>query len=333
MCLHFSKMSNIEHRAVIMFFTRKGLNAIEISKKLDNVYKDSAPSYRTVSKWVAEFNNPERAFEDALRMGHPSTITADENIEVVERIVMRDQQISVRRLAEELAIPKTTIHEVINNHMGMKKVCTWWVPKLLTPIQRANHVDCYQELLHESKVNPANFFHSIVTGDESWIHHYAPLSGWKPRSGRGQVNKHQLDCAKKDQLERLWWSFSGIKMVFCSPSICHMEPRSMVLIIHQSLNDCVLSLWRNGEAKLAKECCFFMTTHPFTSATLFRLLFNRVASLNSIIVPILQILHRLITIRSQTWRNFFVARILALIHVKIFFYFNEDFLREKTLKI
>ena len=81
MNLHFSKMSKTEHLAVIKFFTRKGLNAIEISKELDNVYKDSAPSYRTVAKWVAEFKDPERGFKDAPRMGCPSTITADENIE------------------------------------------------------------------------------------------------------------------------------------------------------------------------------------------------------------------------------------------------------------
>ena len=92
-------MLNIEHRTVIKFFTWKGLNAIKISKELDNVYKDSAPSYRTVAKWVAEFKNPERGFEDVPRMGHPSTITADENIEVVERIVMCDPQISIRHVA------------------------------------------------------------------------------------------------------------------------------------------------------------------------------------------------------------------------------------------
>ena len=131
-------MSNIEHRAVIKFFTRKGLNNTEISKELDNVYKDSAPSYRTVAKWVAEFKNLERGFEDASRMGRPSAIVAVENIEVVERIVMRNRQISIRRLAEELAI----IHEIMNNHMSMKKVCTRWVPKLLTPIQCATRVHC-----------------------------------------------------------------------------------------------------------------------------------------------------------------------------------------------
>ena len=145
--LHFSKMLNIEHRAVMKFFTRKGLNAIEISKELENVYKDSAPSYRTVAKWVAEFKDPECDFEDAPRMGRPSTITTQENIEAVERIVIRDRQISIRRLAEELAIPKTSIHENMNNQLGMKKVCIQWASKLLTPIQRANRVDCCQELL------------------------------------------------------------------------------------------------------------------------------------------------------------------------------------------
>ena len=160
-------MSNIEHRAVIKFFTRKGLNATEISKELNNVYKDSAPSYRTVAKWMVEFKDPERAVEDAPRMGHPSTITADKNIEAVERIVMRDRQISIRRPHEELPI----IHEIMNNHISMKKICARWVLKLLTPIQRINRVDCCQELLQQSEVNPTKFFDCIVTGDESWIHH------------------------------------------------------------------------------------------------------------------------------------------------------------------
>ena len=173
MCLHFLNMLNIEHRTVTKFFIREGLNAIEISKELESVYKNSAPSYRTIANWVAEFKDPERAFEDVARMGRrPSTITADKDIEAVERIVMHDRQISIRRLAEELTI----IHEIMNNHMGMKKVCTRWMLELLTPIQRANRVDCCQELLQQREVNPDNFFHSIVTGDESWIRHYDPLS-------------------------------------------------------------------------------------------------------------------------------------------------------------
>ena len=50
MCFRFSKMSNIDHAAVIKLFIQKSLNGTEISKELDNVYKDTAPSYRTVAK-------------------------------------------------------------------------------------------------------------------------------------------------------------------------------------------------------------------------------------------------------------------------------------------
>ena len=47
---------------------------------------------------------------------------------------------------------------------------------MLAQIQRANRVDCCQELLQQREVNSAKFCDSIVTGDESWIHHYDPLS-------------------------------------------------------------------------------------------------------------------------------------------------------------
>ena len=210
MCLHFSKMSNMKHRTVMKFFTRKGLNAIEISKELDNVYKDSAPSNRTVTEWVAEFKDPERAFEDASRMGSPSTITIYENIEAVEWIVTRGRQISMHRLAEELSI----IHEIMNNHMGMKKICTRWVPKLLTPIKCVNRVDCCQELLQQSEVNPDNFFDCIVTGDKSWIRHYDPLNQleakvWKRLGEQTPTRLRQERSAGKIMMI-IFWDNDGV---------------------------------------------------------------------------------------------------------------------------
>ena len=138
MCLHFSRMLKIEHRAVIKFFTRKGLNAMEISKSWimftrTLLHRSALSSIRWPSSRIQNV-----ASKMHLEWARPSIITADENIETVERIVMHDRQISIHRLGEELTI----IHEIMNNYMGMKKVCTQWVPKLLTPIQRVNRVNC-----------------------------------------------------------------------------------------------------------------------------------------------------------------------------------------------
>ena len=102
-----------------------------------------------------------------LERALPSTITTDENIEAVERIIMRDQQISVHRIAYELPILTTTVYEIMSNHLGMKKLSTRWIPKLLISIQCANRVDCYQKLLQESEVNSGDYFHRILTGDET----------------------------------------------------------------------------------------------------------------------------------------------------------------------
>ena len=141
-----------------------------------SVYNDDAPSYCTIAKCFAQFKDPERGFKDSPRTGSTSTITTDENIQTVQRIVMHDGQISVCCLVYDLAIPTTTVYEIMSAHVSMKKVSTRWVRKFLTPIQYANRVDCCQELLQESEVNSDNYFHSIVVDDETWLYYYDLLS-------------------------------------------------------------------------------------------------------------------------------------------------------------
>ena len=247
MCLYFRKMLNIEHRVVIKLFTQKGLNTTEISKELDNVYKNSASSYRTVVNWVTEFKNPERAFEDAPRMGRPSTIIADEDIEAVEQIVMRDRQVSARCLAEELAI----IHEVMDNQLGMKKVCTRWILKLLTPIQRVNRVDCCQELLQESEVNP----------DTTTI-----LSvNWKSRSGEQTSTRFQQERSAGKMMMMIFWDRDGVLLTEYLPRGTTVNDPCYASIIERLRSVIV----EKGRGKVSREVLLLhrnVPIHMFTPA-------------------------------------------------------------------
>ena len=54
-------------------------------KELTDVDDDSALSYRTAAKWVAEFNNPTRAFEDAPQSARPPTAMIDESIRAIDK--------------------------------------------------------------------------------------------------------------------------------------------------------------------------------------------------------------------------------------------------------
>ena len=94
----------MSNTAIIKFFTRKELSATEITKQLANVYSHSARSCSTVAKWIAEFTDLTRPFEDAPRSDRSTTTMTDESIRAIEEVMMRDRQISVQRAADELTI-------------------------------------------------------------------------------------------------------------------------------------------------------------------------------------------------------------------------------------
>ena len=71
-----------------------------------------------------------------------------------------------------------------------------------------------QELLQQSEVNSAKFFHCIVTGDESWIHHYDPLSQleakvWKRLDEQTPTRLHQERSAGKIMMI-IFWDKDGV---------------------------------------------------------------------------------------------------------------------------
>ncbi|EFN89269.1 hypothetical protein EAI_10391, partial [Harpegnathos saltator] len=60
---------NLKQRAVIEFFVKKGLKAMEIHSEMVDVLRESAPSKRMVCKWTLEFQRGRTNIEDDPRSG------------------------------------------------------------------------------------------------------------------------------------------------------------------------------------------------------------------------------------------------------------------------
>ena len=191
---------------------------------LADVYGNSAPSYRTVTKRVAQFMNPTRAFEDAPRSGRLTTVLIDESIRAVEEVVMRDRWISLRHIVVELSISKTLIYQIMSDYLGMKKVCTRWVKKLFTPLQpAANRADCCEELLENCNQDPTGLFLVVLWremrhGCITTIH----SANKKQRPARNQAKRHQSDYESHDWLARSSWPSSGTGKLFFSSIFYHV---------------------------------------------------------------------------------------------------------------
>ncbi len=154
-------MAKIEHRSVIKFLSAEGVNA--------NVDGGDAPHYATVARWVSEFKHGRQSLADDSRSGRPSEAVNPETIAQVESLIMKDHCINVPHITAELRLSHGSILSVIHEHLGMSKVSA-------SAQERHQRVESSRELLDIYNADPEDFRARLVTGDETWLHHWDPES-------------------------------------------------------------------------------------------------------------------------------------------------------------
>ena len=60
----------------------------------------------------------------------------------------------------------------IHDHLLMGEVSARWIPRLLTPLQKQERVECAKALLIMRQDNQDDFFDKLITPDETEVHHY-----------------------------------------------------------------------------------------------------------------------------------------------------------------
>ncbi|GFW99567.1 histone-lysine N-methyltransferase SETMAR [Trichonephila clavipes] len=160
-------MDKIECRAVIKYLFLRGNMRTQIEDELDGVYGDSAPSFTTVKLWAAEFKRGNKSLGDNECSGRPNTESTKENIAKVHQMLLDDHRIKVREIEEAVNISKERVCYILNQHFGMRKLSTRWVPCLLTLDQKHVRMSFSNALL-------AQFRRQLVTVYETWMNHYTP---------------------------------------------------------------------------------------------------------------------------------------------------------------
>jgi hypothetical protein len=162
---------------VIKFFVKEGLMPNEIHSKFVKVYGDSSPSFLTIKKWTAEFKRGRTSLEDDPCEGHPESTTTPEITEQLHDMVLDDRRMKMRETAETVGISKECVGYIMHEELDMKKLCTRWMPRLLTADQKHTRMKISEQCLERFNKNRTDFVRRrFITMDETWIHHYTPES-------------------------------------------------------------------------------------------------------------------------------------------------------------
>ena len=109
--------------------------------------------------------------EDEPKSGKPCTSTTDTNIEKVRQLVRSDRHLTIRVIANEVGMDKETVHTILVDTLGMRKVCAKMVPKLLTEDQKAQRLNACRDILQQMEADE-KLLENVITGDEPWVFQY-----------------------------------------------------------------------------------------------------------------------------------------------------------------
>lgn len=210
-------MEKFEQRAVIKYLFKKRLTPKEIHDDMQTTLGESAPSYTTVKKWVAEFKRGRENIEDDPRSGRPMTSTTEENINKVCDLILKDRRLTIREIADTIGISYERTQNIIVHELGFSKVSARWVPRLLSVEQKRIRLTISRDCLEMFEADPQGFLDRFVTMDETWVHHYTPESKqqskqWK-KSGEPTPKKAKAILSAGKVMASVFWDAKGVIMV------------------------------------------------------------------------------------------------------------------------
>ncbi|GFR63081.1 histone-lysine N-methyltransferase SETMAR [Elysia marginata] len=180
-------------------------------------------------QWCAWFEEGRTNLDDEPKSSRPKTSTKEENTICVGELIKCDRRMEIREIALKLEIPKSTVHEIVHDIFGYRKVSARWVPKMLTD-HKLQRVEISQRLLLRCQqdnedenmthigVGPAgdfgaknNLFDNLITGE---VHLNTPetkrdsMTRKHPSSPVTKKFKVQKSAAKV--MATVFWDAKGV---------------------------------------------------------------------------------------------------------------------------
>ena len=159
-------------------------------KRLTVAFGEPTMSRTQVQLWYNRFKEGREDVNDDARPGRSITSTTDENIEAVKKMILNNRRITIKGFSDDIAISFSSHKTIFTPVLGIKRVATMIVPKLLNSEQTQLRIDIAQEMFTTFNDDP-HLLKNIITSDELWVYGYdietkAQSSQWKrpekPRS-------------------------------------------------------------------------------------------------------------------------------------------------------
>ncbi|GFU67449.1 histone-lysine N-methyltransferase SETMAR [Trichonephila clavipes] len=191
-------------RYILLFYYRKGKNAVQAREKLTDVYGEGVLTIRQCQNWFAKFRSGNFDVKDAPRSGRP--VEADKD--AIKALVDANRRITKIEIGLRLNLSNSMVYDHLKG-LGVSSKLDVWVPHVLTERNLCRRIDVCNSLFkrHEND----RFLKCIITGDEKWVV-YNNVKNKRPWSKKDEPAQtiSKADIHQKKVMPSAWWDFKAI---------------------------------------------------------------------------------------------------------------------------
>ena len=121
----------------------------------------------------AKFTNGRSEALQKYSSGRRISVTNEENTGIVAQI-LKKIQFTCEEIAHETGICHSSVHTILTERLGMRKIAARWVPHFLSKAEKEQRVEICSEHLHKYTIKGENMLKRIVATDETWIRSFEP---------------------------------------------------------------------------------------------------------------------------------------------------------------
>lgn len=163
-----------EQRYAIKFCVRLGKSATETFNMIKTAFGEASMARSVCFRWHQEFKNGRENCELQGGPGAPISALTEETINTGAVIIRTDPRLTIVQLAHILDISVGSVFTLLHKHLNMSRVCARWIPRLLTPDQKANRVAVCEYWKQCVQEEGEAWWKTIITADETWVYCYDP---------------------------------------------------------------------------------------------------------------------------------------------------------------
>jgi hypothetical protein len=261
MAIVFEGCPTKKQLSVVHIFVAKRLNAKDIHKEIVPVCCGKCLSRKAVHNLVEKFSQERSEVADDARTGRSVEIATEATVQPVKELIRADRRITRYSLATTLRCSHALAYSRIYDRFNFRNGCTRWVPRTWRIEKKMILMDLSLQRLLRYADGGEYTFNRIVTGDESWVHHYGQNQSVLQYNSNNPVHL-QPKCSKFKVTPSAGKVMLTVHLNCQRGLLAHSHKRVKMWILHRTVKFCWsfgLQFAENVQTNRQEMYCFIMT--------------------------------------------------------------------------